>query len=89
MNVEDIKEITIKKLLSNEETYNLYNQIMTVIIDLANKGITSTDVGIWEMLGSYEAKQDIRTIFELKGFKVSPIDSIISWSSRNPLDSEY
>lgn len=90
MDASDVKNITVKKLLENEETNHLYYQVMNTICDLASKGITCTDNGIWEIANySYDAKQNVITILQLKGFEISSFDARISWGFHKVFDSDY
>lgn len=88
MNAQDIKDMTINKLLENEETNHLYTEYMDMVCSLASKGITSTDVGIWEFpsyacTDNYDIKQNVVKIFQLKGFEVSSFGGRVSWGPTN------
>lgn len=81
LTVQDVKNATIETLLKDEDTHDFYVEYMNIILESANKGYTSTDEGIWEVISnySYEAKQNVIKILQLKGFDISSFGGRVSW----------
>lgn len=80
VNATASRNAVIANLLKHEETRDLYNRFAKKIIKASQSGLLELDEGIWESQScTYTAKQNVITIFKLKGYNVSPSCGIINW----------